>query len=126
MLKILVVGGGAREHTLVWKLVQSPKAKEIYAAPGNAGTAQIAANLDLKADNIKGLAKAARGKGIDLVVVGPEAPLAEGIVDHFQNTGLPVFGPTRSAAEIESSKVFARDLMQKYGIPCARGSSFSD
>jgi phosphoribosylamine--glycine ligase len=126
MLKILVAGGGAREHTLVWKLAQSPKAKEIYAAPGNAGTAQIAANLNLKADNIEGLAKAARGKGIDLVVVGPEVPLARGIVDHFQNIGLPVFGPTRSAAEIESSKVFARDLMQKYGIPCARGTSFSE
>jgi phosphoribosylamine--glycine ligase len=125
-LRILVVGGGAREHTLVWKLVQSPKAKEIYVAPGNAGTAQIAANLNLKADDIEGLAKAAREKAIDLVVVGPEAPLAKGIVDHFQGIGIPIFGPMRLAAEIESSKVFARELMQKYGIPCARGISFSD
>jgi len=125
-LRILVVGGGAREHTLVWKLAQSPKAKEIYAAPGNAGTAQIAANLNLKADNIEGLAKAARKKAIDLVVVGPEAPLANGIVDHFQSIGIPIFGPTGLAAEIESSKVFARQLMQKYGMPCAHGYSFSE
>ncbi len=125
-MKILVVGGGAREHTLVWKLARSPKAGEIYAAPGNAGTAQIAGNLNVKADDIAGLAEAARKKGIDLVVVGPEAPLAKGIVDHFQSIGIPIFGPTRSAAEIESSKVFARELMQKYGIPCARGTSFSE
>ncbi len=125
-MKILVVGGGAREHTLAWKLAQSPKVKEIYAAPGNAGTAQIAANLNLKADDIEGLANAAQEKSIDLVVVGPEAPLAKGIVDHFQSIGIPIFGPTRLAAEIESSKVFARELMQKYGIPCARGTSFSD
>jgi phosphoribosylamine--glycine ligase len=125
-LRILVVGGGAREHTLVWKLTQSPKAKEIYVAPGNAGTAQIADNLNQKAGDVEGLAKAAREKAIDLVVVGPEAPLAKGIVDHFQSIGVPIFGPTRLAAEIESSKVFARELMQKYGIPCALGTSFSD
>jgi phosphoribosylamine--glycine ligase len=126
MLKILVVGGGAREHTLVWKLAQSPKTSQIYAAPGNAGTAQLAGNLNVKADDIKGLTKAAQEKGIDLVVVGPEAPLARGIVDHFQIIGIPIFGPTKQAAEIESSKVFARELMQKYGIPSARGTSFSN
>ena len=125
-MKILVVGSGAREHTLVWKLAQSPKTKEIYAAPGNAGTAQIADNLNLKADDIEGLAKAAKERGIDLVVVGPEAPLAKGIVDRFQSMDIPIFGPTRLAAEIESSKVFARELMQKYDIPCARGTSFSN
>ena len=125
-MKILVVGGGAREHTLVWKLAQSPRVKEIFTAPGNAGTARIARNLDIKADNIKGLAEAAQGKGVDLVVVGPEAPLAQGITDHFQSLGIPIFGPSKLAAEIEASKVFARELMQKYGIPCARGKSFSD
>jgi phosphoribosylamine--glycine ligase len=125
-VKILVVGSGAREHTLVWKLAQSPKTKEIYAAPGNAGTAQIADNLNLKADDIEGLAKAAKERGIDLVMVGPEAPLAKGIVDHFQTAGIPTFGPTKLAAEIESSKVFARELMQKYSIPCAQGTSFSN
>jgi len=125
-LKILVVGSGAREHILVWKLAQSPKVREILAAPGNAGTAQIAGNLNIKADNTKGLAEAAQEKGVDLVVVGPEAPLARGIVDHFQSLGMPIFGPTKLATEIESSKVFARELMQKYGIPCARGTSFSE
>ena len=126
MLKILVVGGGAREHTLVWKLVQSPEAKEIYAAPGNAGTAQIAHNLDIKPTDIESLAKIAQGKGVELVVVGPEAPLADGIVDHFQNIGIPIFGPTEAASKIESSKVFAKELMQKYNIPRAQSTSFSE
>jgi len=121
-----VVGGGAREHTLVWKLAQSPKVKEIYVAPGNAGTAQIAHNLDIKPTDIESLAKIARGKGIELVVVGPEGPLSEGIVDRFRETGIPIFGATRAAARIESSKAFAKELMQKYGIPCARSVSFSD
>ncbi len=125
-MKILVVGSGAREHTLVWKLARSPKVKEIYAAPGNAGTAQIARNLDIKAEDIDGLVKIAREKSIELVVVGPEAPLAGGIVDRFQNIGIPIFGATKKAAEIESSKAFAKELMQKYGIPCARSETFSD
>ena len=125
-MKILVVGGGAREHTLVWKLAQSPKIKEIYAAPGNAGTAQIAHNLDISPDNIEGLARIAQEKGVDLVIVGPEAPLADGIVDHFQAIGIPIFGPTRQATRIESSKAFAKELMQKYSIPCARSVSFSN
>jgi phosphoribosylamine--glycine ligase len=121
-----VVGGGAREHTLVWKLAQSPKVKEIYAAPGNAGTAQLAQNLDIKAEDIEGLLKAAKDLRIDLTVVGPEAPLAEGIADRFLVEGMPIFGATRAATEIESSKVFAKELMQKHGIPCARSASFSD
>ena len=125
-IKILVVGSGAREHTLVWKLAQSPRVKKIYTAPGNAGTAEIAQNLDINPGNIEGLAKLAQKKGIELVVVGPEAPLAEGIVDHFQTIGIPIFGPTKGATQIESSKVFAKELMQKYGIPCARSVSFSE
>jgi len=125
-LKILVVGGGAREHTLVWKLAQSPKVKEIYVAPGNAGTAQLGHNLDIEPADIESLAKTAREQGIELVIVGPEAPLAEGIVDRFQNIDIPIFGPTKSATEIESSKVFAKELMLKYGIPCANSASFSD
>ena len=95
-------------------------------APGNAGTAQIAQNLDISQSNIEGLAEIARQKGIELVVVGPEAPLAEGIVDRFQAIGIPIFGPTRQAAQIESSKAFAKGLMLKYGIPCARSVSFSE
>jgi len=125
LLKILVVGGGAREHTLVWKLAQSPKAEEIYVAPGNAGTAQIAHNINISPTDIESLSKFAQEKGIELVVVGPEVPLADGIVDHFQGIGIPIFGPTKAATQIESSKVFAKELMQKYKIPCARSVSFS-
>ena len=125
MLKILVVGGGAREHTLVWKLAQSPKAEEIYVAPGNAGTAKVAHNININPTDIESLAKVAQEKRIELVVVGPEAPLADGIVDRFQGAGIPTFGPTKAATQIESSKVFAKELMQKYKIPCARSVSFS-
>ncbi len=121
-----MVGGGAREHTLVWKLAQSPKVKEIYAAPGNAGTAQLAQNLEIKAEDIESLVKEARDLKIDLTVVGPEAPLSEGIVDRFLASGLAIFGATKLAAEIESSKAFAKELMEKQGIPCARSVSFSD
>ncbi len=121
-----MVGNGAREHTLVWKLAQSPKVQEIYVAPGNAGTAQIAHSLNISPDNIEGLDTAVHEKGIRLVVVGPEVPLAEGIVDHFQALGVPIFGPTRQAAQIESSKVFTKELMQKYGIACAKSVTFSD
>ncbi|MEA2085577.1 MAG: phosphoribosylamine--glycine ligase, partial [Chloroflexota bacterium] len=121
-----MVGGGAREHTLTWKLAQSPKVKEIYVAPGNAGTAQIAYNLDISPTDIESLLKAAGERRIDLTVIGPEAPLANGIADQFIVRGMPVFGPTRKAAEIESSKVFAKELMQKYNIPCARSTSFSE
>jgi len=125
-LKILVVGGGAREHTLVWKLAQSPKVKEIFAAPGNAGTAQIAQNLDIKPTDIDALAKAVQEKRVDLTVVGPEAPLAEGIADKFLVRGMQIFGSTQKATEIESSKVFSKELMQKYNIPCAGSVSFSE
>ncbi|MQY66918.1 MAG: phosphoribosylamine--glycine ligase [Dehalococcoidia bacterium] len=125
-MKILVVGGGGREHTLVWKLAQSPKVKEIYVAPGNAGTAQIAQNIDIKPTDIDALVKTAQEKGIDLTVVGPEAPLAEGIADRFLIRGMQIFGATSQATEIESSKVFSKELMQKYNIPCAKSVSFSD
>ncbi|MCX6003450.1 MAG: phosphoribosylamine--glycine ligase, partial [Chloroflexi bacterium] len=103
-----------------------PESIELYAAPGNAGTARIAQNLDVSATDIKSLAKVAQQKGIDLVVVGPETPLAEGIVDHFESLGIPIFGASKLAAEIESSKVFSKALMQKYNIPCAKSISFSD
>jgi len=124
-LKILVVGGGGREHTLIWKIVQSPRVEKVFAAPGNAGTAAIAENLNLRPTDIEGLGRAAKEKGIDLVVVGPEAPLAWSIVDYFDGLGIPIFGPTRAATQIESSKVFARGLMKKYGIPCSKGATFS-
>lgn len=121
-----MVGSGAREHTLVWKLAQSPKITEIYAAPGNAGMAQQAQLADIKADDIDRLAKFAAENTIDLTVVGPENPLAAGIVDRFTASGLAIFGPSQQAAAIESSKVFAKDLMQRHGIPCARSVSFTE
>jgi phosphoribosylamine--glycine ligase len=125
-IKILVVGSGAREHTIVWKLAQSPRVTEIFAAPGNAGMAQQTQVVDIKADDTDSLAKFARENKIDLTVVGPENPLAAGIVDKFQGSGLAIFGPSQGATEIESSKVFAKDLMQKHGIPCAKSATFSD
>jgi phosphoribosylamine--glycine ligase len=125
-LNILVIGSGAREHTLTWKLAQSPKVKALYTAPGNAGMARISRTLDIKDTDIEGLFKAAKELKIDLTVVGPEAPLAAGVVDLFQKNGLAVFGPTKAAAEIEWSKVFAKDLMRRHGIPCARSAAFSD
>jgi len=121
----MVIGGGAREHALVWRIARSPRVSELYVAPGNAGTATIARNLNLRATDIQALAKAVQDIGIDLTVVGPEAPLASGIVDHFEHLGMPIFGPTRAATQIESSKVFAKKLMQKYGIPCPDGVTFS-
>jgi phosphoribosylamine--glycine ligase len=125
-MKVLVVGNGGREHAITWKLAQSPKIKELYTAPGNAGTARIAQNLDIAANDIKSLAKVAQQKNIDLVVVGPEVPLSEGIVDHLESLGIPAFGASKLAAEIESSKVFSKALMQKYNIPCAKSVSFTD
>jgi len=110
---------------LVWKIVQSPRVEKAFVAPGNAGTAAIAENINVRPTDIDALGRAARQKGIDLVVVGPEAPLASGIVDYFNNLGIAVFGPTKAAAQIESSKVFARNLMQKYDIPCPKGAVFS-
>ncbi len=124
-MKILVVGNGGREHTLVWKIAQSRRVGKVFAAPGNGGTAAIAENLNLRATDIEGLGKAAKERGIDLVVVGPEAPLASGIVDYFDRLGVPAFGPTQAATRIESSKVFARNLMEKYGMPCPKGAIFS-
>jgi phosphoribosylamine--glycine ligase len=124
-MKVMVVGGGAREHTLVWKLSLSKKVEQIYVAPGNAGTARTAVNLDISPTNLDALVRAATENKIDLVVVGPEAPLAAGIVDKLQSLGIPAFGPTKEAALIESSKVFAKRLMQKYGIPCAKDAVFA-
>ncbi|MFC1910670.1 phosphoribosylamine--glycine ligase [Chloroflexota bacterium] len=125
-MNILVIGNGAREHTLVWKLAQSPRVKKIYTAPGNAGTALLAENLNIKPTDINALAHFAQKNYVGLTVVGPEAPLSEGITDLFRVKGLPIFGPTKGAAKIESSKVFSKELMQNYGIPCASSITFTD
>jgi len=124
-MNILVIGGGAREHSLVWKLGQSRKVTKLYVAPGNAGTGLIAENLNVQATDLQSLAQVAREKNIDLAVVGPEVPLAAGIVDLFQSCDIPIFGPDKEATKIESSKIFAKDLMHKYGIPCASSRNFS-
>ncbi len=125
-LKVLVVGSGGREHTLVWKLRQSPRVKEIFAAPGNGGMHSQATCVAIASDDIAGLAGLAEKESIDLTVVGPEAPLALGISDEFERRGLKVFGPSARAAELESSKVFSKELMTKYGIPTAEGAVFDD
>jgi phosphoribosylamine---glycine ligase len=121
----LVIGNGAREHALAWKIKQSAEATDLFVAPGNAGTASIARNLNIAPDEIESLTKVAQELNIDLTVVGPEAPLAAGIVDRFRKLGIPIFGPTKAAAQIESSKVFAKELMQKYKIPCPEGITYS-
>ena len=125
-MKLLIVGSGGREHALAWKLYRSPRVSRIYTAPGNAGTASLDENLPIKAGDIQALADAAQKLSIDLTLVGPEAPLASGIVDRFQGLGLPIFGPTAAAAQIEASKAFSHHLMQKYGLPCPQGEVFSD
>ena len=118
-MRVLVVGQGGREHALCWKLKQSPLVKEIYAAPGNAGIAQVADCVPIGVADIIELADFADKLKIDLTVVGPELPLTLGIVDEFQKRGLPIFGPTRLAAELEGSKVFSKEFMRKYNIPTA-------
>ena len=124
-MRVLVVGAGGREHALAWKIAQSPLVKKVYCAPGNAGTASVAENVEISADNINALRQFAMMKGIGLTVVGPEQPLVKGIVDSFEESGLRVFGPSQRAAEIEGSKVFCKDLMKKYGIPTARYEVFN-
>ncbi|MBW1696967.1 MAG: phosphoribosylamine--glycine ligase [Deltaproteobacteria bacterium] len=125
-MKVLVIGGGGREHALVWKISQSPEVKQLYCAPGNAGIAAMATCIPIGAEDIEGLVEFARREKIDLTVVGPEAPLSEGIVDLFDKEGLKIFGPTKKAALLESSKSFAKNLMEKYGIPTAKGMVFTD
>jgi phosphoribosylamine---glycine ligase len=125
-MKVLVVGGGGREHALVWKIAQSPRVRKIYCAPGNAGIAQMAECLSLFAEDVRGLAAWAQKEEVDLTVVGPEAPLTLGIVEDFRARGLRVFGPSRKAAEIEGSKAFTKDLMKKYGIPTGESETFTD
>ncbi|MBI5966418.1 MAG: phosphoribosylamine--glycine ligase [Deltaproteobacteria bacterium] len=125
-MKVLVIGSGGREHTLVWKIAQSPAVKKIFCAPGNAGIAQQAECLPIQADDVKSLTAWAERDRIDLTVVGPEAPLTMGMVDAFEARGLRIFGPSQKAAEIEGSKAFAKDLMKKYGIPSGEFQIFRD
>ncbi len=124
-VKILVIGSGGREHALAWKLAQSPEAERVFCAPGNAGTAEIAENVSIAANDLPGLARFAKENRIELTVVGPDDALAAGIVDVFESEGLRIFGPNKKAAQLESSKIFAKELMRARQIPTARGRTFS-
>jgi phosphoribosylamine--glycine ligase len=125
-MKVLVIGSGGREHALAWKLAQSPKVQRVYVAPGNGGTALDPALRNVPISELGALADFAAAERISLTVVGPEAPLAAGIVDLFRLRGLRIFGPTRAAAQLESSKAFAKEFMQRHGIPTALYASFTD
>ena len=125
-MKVLIIGGGGREHALAWKIAQSPKVTELFCAPGNPGTAGVATNIDIPADDLDRLLAFALEQSIDLTVVGPEQPLVLGLADRFREKGLKVFGPSAKAAQLEGSKAFSKDLMQKYNIPTAAYAAFDD
>lgn len=124
-MKVLVIGGGGREHALVWKLSQSPRVDKIYCAPGNAGISELAECVDIKGDDADALLNFVKYNWIDLTVVGPEAPLTAGVVDAFIKEERRIFGPDKKGAQLEGSKIFAKDFMRKYGIPSAEYKSFS-
>lgn len=128
MKKVLVIGAGGREHALAWKLAQSPQVGEVLVAPGNAGTAREAGcrNVDVAATDLDALLALAHAEGVDVTVVGPEAPLVTGVVDRFREAGLRIFGPTAAAAQLEGSKAFAKDFLARHDIPTAGYSVFTD
>ncbi len=124
-MKILVVGGGGREHAIAWKLAQSPRVKRLWAAPGNAGIADIAECVDIAPTDIQGLLQFAEQNRVDITVVGPESPLIAGIVDAFEAKGLAIFGPSKDPAQLEGSKAFAKETMRRYNVPTAAAQAFS-
>ena len=125
-MKVLVIGSGGREHALVWKIAQSPMVTQVYCAPGNPGTAELAQNVAIAVDDLQGLLGFALEQGVELTVVGPELPLSMGLVDLFEEHGLKVFGARKNAALIEASKAFSKDLMQKYQVPTAAYGVFTE
>ncbi len=125
-MKVLVVGGGGREHAICWKLAQSPKVTELYCAPGNAGIAQVATCVPIGATDLDGMVQWAREHAMDFVMVAPDDPLALGMVDAMEAAGIPAFGPRKNAAIIEASKAFSKELMRKYHIPTAKYQTFTD
>lgn len=118
-MRILVIGSGGREHALCWKIAQSPRCSKLYCAPGNGGISEVAETVNIKADDIDGLLAFAEREHIDLTVVGPEMPLVAGIVDRFEKYGLKIFGPTKELARLEGSKIYAKELMKRLGVPTA-------
>jgi len=124
-MRILVVGGGGREHAMVWRLAQNPTVDRLFAAPGNAGIGREATRLPVKADDVRGIVAAVEREGIDLTVVGPEGPLVGGLADELEARGHPVFGPTKDAARIEGSKAWAKELCDRHAIPSGRSRSFT-
>jgi len=124
-MKILVIGSGGREHAILWKLSQSPKVSELYVAPGNDGMDELAKRVAIPVENLEDLAEFAKNNEIDLTIVGPEVPLVLGVVDVFEKAGLRCFGPSQKAAQIEGSKAFSKNLMQKYNIPTAQYAVYS-
>jgi phosphoribosylamine--glycine ligase len=125
-MKVLVIGSGGREHALAWALARSPRVSELLIAPGNAGTAACGENAPVAADDLDGLLRLAEVRGVDLTIVGPEGPLAAGLVDRFRAAGRPIFGPTAAAARLESSKAFAKAFMRDHAIPTAASAVFRD
>ena len=125
-MKILVIGGGGREHALAWKLAQSDRVQRVYVAPGNGGTASDKRLVNVDIAEPEALAQFALAEKINLTVVGPEGPLSQGVVDVFRSHGLRIFGPTKAAAQLESSKAFSKNFMKRHGIPTAAYETFTD
>jgi phosphoribosylamine---glycine ligase len=125
-MKLLVIGSGGREHAMAWKLARSPRISRVLVAPGNAGTAREDGLGNVAATSIPELIEVARKEAVGFTVVGPEAPLADGVVDAFRAAGLRIFGPTQAAARLESSKEFAKAFMQRHGLPTAAHAAFSE
>ncbi|MBK08723.1 MAG: phosphoribosylamine--glycine ligase, partial [Cobetia sp.] len=127
-MKVLIIGGGGREHALAWKAAQSSRVEEVFVAPGNAGTARESklTNLAIAADDLDALVAFARDNAIELTIVGPEAPLVIGVVDRFREAGLKCFGPTAGAAQLEGSKAFTKDFLAHHQIPTAEYQNFTD
>ena len=127
-MNVLIVGSGGREHALSWKVAQSPRVGQVFVAPGNAGTAREAgvSNVAIDVMDFAALAAFAKGNGVGLTIIGPEAPLVGGIVDHFRAEGLRCFGPTQGAAQLEGSKAFTKDFLARHGIPTAQYRTFTE
>lgn len=125
-MKILIVGSGGREHAIAWKLAQSPKVDKIYCAPGNAGIADVAECIDVKAEDIQGICKATKEKEIDMAVIGPEVPLAMGITDELEKVGVKTFGPNKKCSQLEASKAFTKSFLARHDIPTAKYKEYTD